>query len=84
MKGYIKFTILFLTIYLFGTLIVWIGCYVDLLINPWIRTVTFHWYNIFTTKHYLSYIYIKNPLMVSLYLIPLDLISTIFIYIKLL
>lgn len=62
-NGFIK------TLRFFGYLIIslfagfglgWIGVAIDLLFNPWIRSMEWTWINVFTTKHYLTYDYLNG------------------------
>ena len=43
---------------LFG--VAFLGSEVDLLLNPWVRTAHFKWWNLFTTKHYFSWLMVHH------------------------
>jgi hypothetical protein len=55
-----SFFICFLVLFLLFLGLNFLGVSLDLFFNPWIRDLKLEWWNVFTTKHYFTWLYSLN------------------------
>lgn len=60
-KGFwVKFFVIWILMWIIWVFLFWGGVKLDLFFNPWLRGAPSHWYQFFTTKHYLTILYLNN------------------------
>lgn len=57
---WVKFSVIWIVMWVIWFFLIWGSVKLDLFFNPWLKGVLFHWYQFFTTHHYLTILYQSN------------------------